>query len=72
MEPRRVTDACTTDRGLRFARSAWILLDWAASGFSTVLITLVVAYVERVVFRDGGWGMPAGVIWAWTLAAARC
>ena len=54
----------------RFARTAWILLDWAASAFSTVLITLVVAYVEKVVFPGGGWGVPAGVIWAWTLAAA--
>ena len=52
------------------ARSAWILLDWAASGFSTVLITLVVAYVEKLVFAEGGWGLEAGVIWAWTLAAA--
>ena len=54
----------------RFARSAWILLDWAASAFSTVLITLVVAYVEQLVFATGGWGVSAGVIWAWTLAAA--
>ena len=46
------------------------MLDWAASGFSTVLITLVVAYVERGVFHGGGWGIEAGVIWAWTLAAA--
>jgi UMF1 family MFS transporter len=49
---------------------AWILLDWAASAFSTVLITLIVTYVERVAFADGAWGVPAGVIWAWTLAAA--
>ena len=54
----------------RFARIAWILLDWAASAFSTVLITLVVAYVEKLVFAQGGWGVEAGVIWAWTLAAA--
>ena len=53
-----------------FARTAWILLDWAASAFSTVLITLVVAYVERVVFVDRVWGVSAGVVWAWTLAAA--
>lgn len=56
--------------GRTSARRAWILLDWAASGFSTVLITLVVAYVEKVVFPQGGFGVPAGVIWAWTLAAA--
>lgn len=54
----------------RFARGAWILLDWAASAFSTVLITLVVAYVEKLVFATGGWGIEAGVIWSWTLAAA--
>jgi len=54
----------------RFAALAWVALDWAASGFSTVLITLVVAYVERVVFADGSWGVSAGVIWAWTLATA--
>ncbi len=58
------------DREGRFARAAWILLDWAASGFSTVLITLVVAYVEKVVLPQGAWGMEAGVVWAWTLAAA--
>jgi len=54
----------------RFARLAWILLDWAASAFSTVLITLVVAYVEKLVFVNNDWGVDAGVIWAWTLAAA--
>jgi UMF1 family MFS transporter len=58
------------DRATGFARAAWVMLDWAASGFSTVLITLVVAYVERGVFHGGGWGLEAGVIWAWTLAAA--
>jgi UMF1 family MFS transporter len=65
-----VDHAPPTDRVGSFARVSWILLDWAASAFSTVLITLVVAYVERVVFATGAWGMPAGVIWAWTLAAA--
>jgi UMF1 family MFS transporter len=54
----------------RSAGVAWALLDWAASAFSTVLITLVVAYVERVVFADRAWGVDPGVVWAWTLAAA--
>lgn len=49
---------------------AWVLLDWAASGFSTVLITLIVAYVEKVAFADRPWGLDAGVIWPWTLAVA--
>ena len=57
-------------RHARVARMAWILLDWAASAFSTVLITLVVTYVEKLVFATGGWGLAAGVIWAWMLAAA--
>jgi len=56
--------------GPRFARVAWILLDWAASAFSTVLITLVVAYVEKVVFAGGAWGVAPGVIWARTIAVA--
>jgi len=51
-------------------RLAWILLDCGASGFSTVLITLIVAYVERVVCVDFPWGLAPGVIWPWTLAAA--
>jgi UMF1 family MFS transporter len=54
----------------RFTATAWILLDWAASAFSTVLITLVVAYVEKVVCVDRPWGLDPGVIWAWTVAAA--
>lgn len=54
----------------RFTAVAWILLDWAASGFSVVLITLVVAYVERVAFVDRPWGVAPGVVWSWTLAAA--
>jgi UMF1 family MFS transporter len=62
--------AVDAQRDGRFARVAWILLDWAASGFSTVLITLVVAYVKRLVMPDGWWGLEAGVIWAWTLAVA--
>jgi len=53
-----------------FTRSAWILLDWAASGFSTVLITLLVAYVTRIAFAAGAGGLSPGVVWSWTLAAA--
>jgi UMF1 family MFS transporter len=52
------------------APAAWVLLDWAASGFSTVSITLLVAYVQKVVFADRAWGVDGGVVWAWTLSAA--
>ena len=49
---------------------AWVLLDWAGSAFSTLSITLLVAYFERVVFATNPLGLPGGVIWAWTLAFA--
>jgi UMF1 family MFS transporter len=55
---------------LRPATVAWTLLDWGASGFSTVLITLLVAYVERIVFAGDPWGVAGGVVWAWTIAGA--
>jgi UMF1 family MFS transporter len=54
----------------RYAALAWVMLDWAASAFSTVQITLIVAYVERVVFADRAWGLSGGVVWAWTMAVA--
>ena len=54
----------------RFAAIAWVMLDWAASAFSTIQITLIVAYVERVVFADKAWGLSGGVVWAWTMAVA--
>ena len=59
-----------TDERTGRAWIAWIFLDWAASAFSTILITLVVAYVERVVFADSAWGVAGGVVWAWLMAAA--
>ena len=30
----------------------------------------MVAYIEKVVFAGDPWGVPGGVVWAWTLAAA--
>lgn len=50
--------------------TAWVLLDWGASAFSTILITLVVTYAERIVFADRAWGVPGGVVWAWIGAVA--
>ena len=49
---------------------AWTLLDWAASAFSTVQITLLVTYADRFVFADRAWGVEAGVVWAWILGTA--
>lgn len=54
----------------RRAETAWVLLDWAASAFSVIQITLVVAYVEKIVFANDAWGVPGGVVWAWIVAAA--
>jgi UMF1 family MFS transporter len=54
---------------LQPAPLAWILLDWAASAFSTILITLVVTYVEKIVFANKAWGVAGGVVWAWIIAA---
>ena len=67
MNSARVASAAGPPRSTAFA---WVLLDWAASGFSTVLITLIVAYVERIVFADRPWGLEPGVVWPWTLAVA--
>lgn len=55
---------------LRPARIAWVMLDWAASAFSTISITLLVAYVEKFAFAAAPWGVEGGVVWAWTLAVA--
>lgn len=52
------------------AAISWMLLDWAASAFSAISITLLVAYVEKIVFAENVWGVPGGVVWAWILAAA--
>lgn len=43
----------SSPRDGRRARIAWILLDQDASAFSTVLINLVVADVEKLVFAAG-------------------
>ena len=51
------------------SRLAWIFLDWAASAFSAILITLVVTYVEKIAFSRGEWGVAGGVVWAWIIAA---
>jgi len=51
-------------------RLAWVLLDWGASSYSTIQITLMVAYVEREVFATKPWGIGGGTVWAWTLGIA--
>lgn len=67
---RRGGDAGADGEASRADAAAWVLLDWAASAFSTISITLLVAYIEKVVFAGAPWGVPGGVVWAWTLGAA--
>ena len=38
------------------AAAAWVLLDWAASAFSTVQITLLFLYLDAFVFAGDAWG----------------
>lgn len=45
---------------------AWALYDWANSAYSTLSITLLVAYIQKVVL-PGRWGPVA---WAWGIAAS--
>lgn len=53
--PRTRAELSMTEHGppasTRSAEIAWVFLDWAASAFSTILIALVVAYVEKIVDR---------------------
>lgn len=70
MADHRSGPAAADDGQARFARLAWVLLDWGASAFSTISITFLVAYVDKLVFAGAPWGVPGGVVWAWTLAAA--
>jgi len=62
--------AAPADRPGPWPAAAWVLLDWGASAFSTILITLVITYAERVVYADGAWGVPGGVVWAWITATS--
>jgi UMF1 family MFS transporter len=45
---------------------AWALYDWANSAYSTLSITLLVAYLQKVVL-PGPWGPVA---WAWGISAS--
>ncbi len=47
---------------------AWGFYDWANSGYSTLSITVLVAYLQNVVFPSEEWGTTGAVIWAWGIA----
>ena len=46
----------------------WAMYDWANSAYTTLLITVLVAYVQRVVFPVDDWGTTGAVVWAWGIS----
>ena len=46
----------------------WAMYDWANSAYTTLLITVLVAYVQRVVFPAEQWGRTGAVVWAWGIS----
>jgi len=61
------TDLPTPRRyGRRAEIFAWAMYDWANSAYSTLSITILVAYLQKVVL-PGRWGPVA---WAWGIAAS--
>lgn len=48
--------------------AVWALYDWANSGYSTLSITVLVAYLQNVVFPTAAWGRTGAVVWAWGIA----
>jgi len=47
---------------------AWATYDWANSAFSTLSITLLVAYMENVVFPESRYGNLGPIVWAWGIS----
>ena len=46
----------------------WAMYDWANSAYTTLLITVVIAYIQRVVFPADTWGSVGAVVWAWGIS----
>lgn len=44
------------------------MYDWANSAYTTLLITVLVAYIQRVVFPAEQWGRTGAVVWAWGIS----
>ena len=44
---------------------AWAMYDWANSAYSTLSITILVAYLQYVVFPADTWESTGPVVWAW-------
>ncbi len=52
------------------SRLSWVLLDWGASSYSTIQITVMVAYVKAVFKAHNPWPVSPAAVWAWTLGLA--
>jgi UMF1 family MFS transporter len=44
------------------------MYDWANSAYTTLLITVLIAYIQRVVFPAEDWGHVGAVVWAWGIS----
>lgn len=44
------------------------MYDWANSAYTTLIITVLVAYIQRVVFPSDQWGTTGAVVWAWGIS----
>jgi UMF1 family MFS transporter len=49
---------------------AWCLYDWANSAYTTLMISVLVVYVQRIVFPEQVWGTTGAVVWAWSVSGA--
>lgn len=47
---------------------SWALYDWANSAYTTLLITVLIAYIQRVVYPAEKWGHVGIVVWAWGIS----
>ncbi|MEQ8837462.1 MAG: MFS transporter, partial [Lacipirellulaceae bacterium] len=48
--------------------AAWVLYDWANSGYAVLIITVFVAYLQNDVFPAAVWGSTGPIVWAWSIA----
>ncbi len=46
----------------------WAMYDWANSAYTTLLITVLITYIQRVVFPAAQWGHTGAVVWAWGIS----
>lgn len=55
-------------RNKRKRIAAWCIYDWANSGYTTLLITVVVIYLQRIVFAEQE--TTGAIVWAWSIAVS--